>query len=219
MKKIILLILAVSFMFGYEITMSKTFIVEVVPNNLSIFVNIRAEGKTMQDTLHKLKNYNNFIKSFRKLKIKNGKFNTQPKYKMVDNKRIKSGYTGSIYYQIVSKNPKRLQRFISQLSAKSTMDDVDIYISSSVWRPSKKKLQMVKDNLTIQAIKWGKQYARELSRKVHNRCGVSKIDFDGSLFPSKPPLYKRANTLTLAPIPKKTNKELSVTVNYKFECK
>ena len=123
-------LLGVSVIYGFEISMNKEFVKELKPNSLSISVRISTTQKTTKSVLDKLSNYSDFIKSFKDLDIKGGTFETYPNYVYYNHERKKTGYRGSINYDISSKTESKLKNFISMLTAKNIEKDVDLSIGS-----------------------------------------------------------------------------------------
>ena len=223
MKKIILSIGIALSLLSYEIEMSQSFTKEISPNELGVSVSIFAKDKELKSVLNKLTDYSDFIKSFKSqsVVVKGGNFNTYPNYIYQNNKRIKVGYRGEVRFQIESKDSNKLNNFISQLSAKNSLNDVDMSISSMSWRVTKKDKQQTKEKLRIEAIYWGKKYAKQLSNTLGEVCSVKKINF-GNVNDSIPPIvYARTgkNSETSIPTPVKRKQIYNINANFVFECK
>ena len=217
------LILLLGTLSAYEISLNKRFTTNVAPNKLGISVSITVRDKELNSVLNKLTEYSDFIKSFKNIEIDGGNFNTNPEYKYYKNQREKVGYRGSVYFQIKSKDDKKLKEFVSMLSAKNSDNLVDLSISSSSWQVTPKDIESKKDELRFKAIEWANSYAKKLSSRLQTECKVKSINFRGYSYPRPPIMYAKASAeqmeTTSMPTPVKKDRKFSINPHIKFECK
>ena len=224
MKKIAMsLILALSSLSAYDISLNKRFSTTVAPKKLGLSISINVRDRDLNSVLNKLTDFSDFIKSFKNLEIDGGNFNTNPEYKYYNNQREKVGYRGSVYFQIKSKDDKKLKEFVSMLSAKNSDNNVDLSISSSSWQVTPKDIESKRDELRFEAISWANSYAKKLSSKLSTQCKVKSIDFSGFSYPRPPIMYAKASAgrdeATNMPVPQKKGQKFSLNPHIKFECK
>lgn len=221
MKKIVLTsVLLGSFLFGFEISMSKEFVKELTPDKLGIEVRISAVRKNLNDVLNVLSDYSMFVKSFKDLKIRGGEFNTHPKYRYSNNKSKMVGYTGMMFFNIDSKDEEKLKNFITMLTAKDSDNSVELSISSKSWYLSSDDIKKEQDELRFEAINWAEEYSKKLSSKTMKECKVKSIDFDRNDY-TPPIVYRETKVASDESIamPKKNLQKISLYAKFKFECK
>ena len=87
MKKLLLILLFSIFAFSYEINFSKSFSKVVNPDLLTTQINISVEKKDESKVNSEIEKFNDFIKSVKDVKLKDGSFTLSPKYKYFENKQ------------------------------------------------------------------------------------------------------------------------------------
>lgn len=217
MKKILFLISICVNIFSYEIDMQQSFTKEIKPKELGVAISISTKAKDLDDVLNRLNDYSAFIKSYKTqgFFISGGRFDTFPNYVYKHSQRVKVGYRGNMRFEIKSKNSKRLNNFISQLTAKNSLNDVDLSISSLDWKVSQNDIKKAKESLRLEAIHWAKEYAQKLSNDTNEQCFIKKIDF-GSINYTQP-VYR--GMVEEVPIPIKNKQKYKINANFVFECK
>jgi len=221
MKKAVLTSLFLgSFLFSFEISMSKEFVKEIKPNQLGIKVQVSTVSKNLNDVLNKLSSYSMFIKSFKDLKVSGGEFSTYPKYRYSNNKSKMIGYKGTMIFDIDSSDEKKLKDFITMLTAKNSGDDVKLSISSKSWYVSKEDIKKEQDMLRFEAIRWADEYSKKLSSKTMKECEIKSIDFDRNRY--VPPIVYRETKVASdesIQMPKKNLQKINIFAKFRFECK
>ena len=222
MKKVFLPIMMATTIFGFEITMSKSFEKKIKPDTLTISVSISTTRQNSKDVLDKLSSYSDFIKTFKDLKIKGGVFNTHPKYRYSNSSSKMIGYVGSINYQVTCKNKQKLKNFLSMLTAKNMDKDVELSIGSGSWKVDQKSIKVFKDELRFEALSWADEYAKKLSQKTGKSCEIKSVNFNRTNY-NRAKVFYEAKEISVAdksiPMPTKSIQKIKIESNFSFECK
>jgi len=220
LKKFLFLgLIGCTFLYSFDITMRKEFVKEIKPNTLGIVVTISTSKKELKGVIDSLSNYSAFIKSFKNLSIKGGEFNTAPQYRYSNNKSKMTGYKGSMIFQIDSREESQLKNFISMLTAKSTDQSVQLFISSKSWYSDAQRIKKEQDDLRFQALSWADEYASVLSDKTGKSCNIKSVNFDKNSY-NPPVIYKETKVASDQSIamPKKSLQRVKVDAKFIFEC-
>jgi len=219
MKSIVLAsLLCVGYLSAFEISMTKEFVKEIKPNRLGISLTFVTNGKTLKDVIDKLSEYSAFVKSFRELDIRGGRFSTSPEYRYENHKRYKIGYRGRMSFTVKSDDEKKLENFISMISSKDS-ENVDIQISTAQWKVDESSITKEQDSLKFEALSWAEEYSKILSDKTGKSCDIKSVDFQDRGY--RPPIVYEARAAVAkdAPMPQKRAQKITIDARFKFECK
>jgi len=216
MKSFILSLMIGSSLFGYEVSMEKEFEKKIIPDILSVNIKISTTKKNLEQVITRLGEFSNNLKNVEGVTLKDRSFTTSTLHKYKNNKPIKIGYVGYKSYQIVSKNEKKLQTFLQQIQA-DEKSDIDFSFSSGSWQIDKKQKEKIKEQISIEAIKWAKKYAKNLSKTVDDRCKLETIILTENRKNDIVPVTFKA--MKNYPLPKKEEQTVSIFSYFKYRCK
>jgi len=220
-KKILLLFIISASLNAYTIDFDREFKLSLKPNRLQGGINISVHKNSEKEVLQKLAKYSNFISKYNAIKKEEGSYSVSPNYHYINNKRIKDGYRGSIYYKIFADNITNFNIFIEKLQNKKRDKNVNISISSVSWQLSPKQREGRVDNLRMRAIEWANSYAKRLSTKLKRECSVTQISFSPIRYPRPVTMAmpRVAMSKSDAPVPEQTTRNISIRPHIQLECK
>ncbi|MCH9814809.1 MAG: SIMPL domain-containing protein [Epsilonproteobacteria bacterium] len=222
MKTLITLLAAVTVTQAMNITFSKSFDIEIKPDTLQANLNITVKKATEKEVIEKLSKYSTFIDNAKDIEKSGGNYNIRPEYLYENNKRYKSDYIGNMHYQIKSKKSDNLNSFITTIYNLKSDQRVDISISSVSWMMSKTQQAGKLDNLRLDAIKWGNNYAHTLSTQLEKSCNVTKVLFNSSGHYYPTPIMRNEMMMDkagAAPVPTQDKQKISINPSFELECK
>jgi predicted secreted protein len=224
--KLALFLLPISAL-SYEINFNKTFSKVVNPDLLTTQINISVEKKDESKVNSEIEKFNDFIKSVKDVKLKDGSFTLSPKYKYFENKQQFLGYIGNIRYTAESSSAKDLNEFMDKLISikeKANSDETKLNISNVSWKVSDELRNKSFDELRLETIVWIEDYTNGLSKKVGKECSVKKINFNEMNYIDVP--YARAEMAYSAMAktsadmtPMSSEKNITINPNFELECK
>ena len=183
MKFILIFFLVLNTAYSFTLKFDKNFEIDLMPDLLSSNISISVTAPSEKNVLEILSNYSEFIKGFKELEIKGGRYTIFPNYHFDKGRRFKNGYRGNMNYSISSPNPNDLTSFLYKLEKKNQYkNNVDISIQSINWKLSQKESISHYDDLRLSAIKWSINYANDLSTQLNKNCQIKVIN----IFPTGP---------------------------------
>lgn len=226
MKKIFLLMCLPFCLFSFEIDFSKDFQKKVVPDVLKANIDIEI-FKYNDNRVNKIaENFNLLLKNNSKIIVKNSSYSLNPRYIYVKNEQKFVGYKGYLSIQIEGSKAELINEFILRLIAlKNKLDknSIKFNIRNISWDISKKKKEVLTNELRLKAIEWGLNYTTELSNRLQCDCKIKVINIDNlrTFYP------KYSNSLRTENIesfeenditPVKTNEEFTISAMFVMEC-
>jgi len=226
MRTLLIFIFFSAALFSFEIRLNQTFAKEVMPNEALFNVSIVVHAKSAEEAMQKLREYDEFVRTFTKPHISGGTFNSYPHYVYENKKRILKGYKGSIGYTVRDTDKESIKEFISKLGAKAKNDYTELSVNARDWQIDKKTYKTTKAQLRLDAIAWAKHYAKRIvAEKIAEQCDVKLIDFikrisyDPYMRYEDAPVAAAATTYAKSvPVPHKERKSIAVDADFIFEC-
>ena len=166
----------------------------------------------------KLNTFNEAIRGFDGIKIKDNGFNTSPRYTYQHNKRIKIGYRGDIRYTVSAKDAKKMKSFLKNILLRKEKT-LEISISSRRWDTNAASREKTKEHLYIKAIKWAKNYASSLHDETGDKCKLKLFNFISKHSYSPYRSVSFAAQEDGVPVAKKQKQNILINADIKFECK
>jgi len=224
MKKILTVSLLLSglLLANTEITFTKNFTTKVKPDTLGASVTFSVERLSQNTVTEKLTAMSEFVSRETNVKSKGGEYNIHPHTVYENQKSFQDGYDGSISYQLTSKNPKTLNKFIRELQRKAEEMKLKSSISSSSWSmdDASNITDMQIETLRSEAIIWSDSYAESLSHKIGKKCTISKINFNDNTGGHYPRMMKASVAMSdSAPTPTQDEQNISTGANIEMVCK
>ncbi|MGM0518918.1 MAG: SIMPL domain-containing protein [Campylobacterota bacterium] len=224
MKKIVLLLFLVySAVFSYELSFNKKFQQNTYPDILHAYVKVSIESENERYINENLEKFNSFIKEDKTVTKKNGSFVLNPMYRYFKEQQQFMGYTGSLRYEIKSKDAKKMNEFLDKLieiKKGFRTRDIKLSISNLTWKISDENHDMYIDKLRMKAILWADEYKDRLSSKLSKNCIIKHININDNPNVS---YFKAAKTMevsstsNLAPL--NSSQKIVINPNFKMECK
>ena len=182
---------------------------------------ISVQKDSEKEVLQKLAKYSDFVSKYDAVKKEGGDYSVSPKYHYANNKRVKDGYKGDIYYKIFADNIGDFNNFIEKLQDKKRDKNVNISISSVSWQLSPKQRESRVDNLRMRAIVWANNYAKRLSSKLEKECSVTQISFSAIHYPRPVTVATPMVVMSRssAPAPEQTTRDITIRPHFQLECK
>ena len=214
------LFLLVSNSYAYEIDFNKSFNKTIENDIVQTKVSFVVESLELDYINKNIETFHEIIKKENKVIITNGNFNQIPTYSYVNKKKTFTGYKGTLSYTVESISYKTLDKFLNKLineQKKINSNQVKLSISNVNWTVSKKLYNQNIDKMRIESISWVKDYKTVLS----DNCVIKNIRINKSS--SFNPIYYKTN-LTMESsarqiTPIQSDKSISLSVNYKLDCK
>ncbi|RLA75673.1 MAG: hypothetical protein DRG11_00280 [Epsilonproteobacteria bacterium] len=231
MKKLFVLILLTTCVFGYELSFDRQFSKDVIKDEIRVQISISADSQTKQKLLDNMKEVLKFIKNDKTVKQTNYTQTISPKYEygfFVKNRQF-TGYQGRVSFLASSKDEKKIQNYIEKI-IKFNTKELKISLYGLGWVASKKQQSKIKDQLIFDSIMWAKQHIEVLKNKTNSKCKISNIStkqfsnkFRESLEPNSSYSKKRysdKNTLNDSIVmPSRQLQSIYLNMFYIFECK
>ncbi len=220
MKKLLLLFILPFSLAAYTLNFDKTFEIALKPDTLMTNITIAALKPTEKEVLQKLTSFSTYISGYKDITKKGGTYTIYPEYKYENNRRYKTGYRGTMHYQISSHNSDDLNTFITTLHDKKKDFDVDISLSSVSWQLSQKQKNGKLDSLRLDAIVWINQYAKSLSMKLDTTCKINKISLTAPSFDYPRPVMMESRSVApaTAPTPEQDEQKIMINPQFELEC-
>ena len=214
------LFLLVSNSFAYELEFNKSFNKSIKNDVVQSKINIIVDSLELDYINDNIESFQKIIDKEKKVTISGGNFNQVPMYKYENKKRVFSGYKGTLSYLVESSDYKTLDKFLSSLlkeQKKINSNQVKLSITNTKWTVSKKLYNQNIDKMRIESISWITEYKTVLA----DNCVIKNIGIDKSSS-FNPTYYKTNLTMEssarkIAPI--QSEESISLSVNYKLECK
>ena len=214
------LFLLVSNSFAYELEFNKSFNKSIKNDVVQSKISIIVDSLELDYINDNIESFQKIIDKEKKVTISDGNFSQIPIYKYENKKRIFSGYKGTLSYLAESSDYKTLDKFLSNLlkeQKKINSNQVKLSITNTQWIVSKKSYNQNIDKMRIESISWIKEYKKNLLDK----CSVQNIAINKSS--NFNPRYYKTNlsmerdSRQIAPI--QSDQNISLSVNYKLDCK
>lgn len=213
--------------FSYELNFNKSFSKVVNPDLLTTNITISVEKKDENKVNIEIEKFNDFMKKYKNVEIKNGSFTLSPKYKYYDNKQELAGYIGSLRYSAESKSAKELNSFMDELiTLKDNIksEDVKLNISNVSWRMGEELQNKNYDDLRLESINWIENYAKSLSNQISKKCEVTKINISEATGGNVPyamadVAYASMSKRSMDVAPMNSEQNITITPNFVLDCK
>jgi predicted secreted protein len=176
MKKLFVLVLLVSWVFGYELNFDRQFTKEVTKDKMRVNIYISTDNQTKHGLLNEMKAVLKFIKDDKTVKQTNYSQTTFPKYEygiFLKNRQF-SGYEGRVSFSVSSKDEKKIQNYIEKI-INFNKTKLKISLSRLGWVVSQKQQKAVKDQLILDTVIWAKRQLKVLKNKTNSNCKIAKI--------------------------------------------
>ena len=213
--------------FSYELNFNKSFSKLVSADLLTTNITVSVEKKDENKINVEIEKFNDFMKKYKNIDIKNGSFTLSPKYKYYENKQEFVGYIGSLRYSAESKSAKELNSFMDELislreSIKS--EDVKLNISNVSWKIGEELQNKSYDDLRLESITWIESYSKSLSNEVSKKCEVSKINISEATGANIPYVmadvaYSSMSKRSMDVAPMNSEQNITITPNFVLDCK
>ena len=213
--------------FSYELNFNKSFSKLVSADLLTTNITVSVEKKDENKVNIEIEKFNDFMKKYKNIDIKNGSFTLSPKYKYYENKQEFVGYIGSLRYSAESKSAKELNNFMDELislreSIKS--EDVKLNISNVSWKIGEELQNKSYDDLRLESITWIESYSKSLSNEVSKKCEVSKINISEATGANIPyamadVAYASMSKRSMDVAPMNSEQNITITPNFVLDCK
>jgi len=135
-------------------------------------------------------------------------------------KSVFEGFRGNLSYQFRLKEPSVQDKIFSLLTKlKKRHPAIEISVSNPSWIVSKKRAILVKDSLYIRLLKRATVLSKRFGRAIGKRCSLKEVNFTPHFY--SPIRYKSAlrSESVSAPIPKKSEQEISLDANVVYLCR
>lgn len=224
MKKYIIVLSALTFVScaATEISFSKTFEKKIKPDTLATSMVFSTTRLPQEKTIEKLTSISDYVSSIKHLKIEGGTYSVNPHVVYDNGKNYQDGYDGYINYNISSKNPKELNKFIRDIQRLGEKNGLSVAVSNVSWQLGTEQSEDgSSDALRLDALMWAKNYAYMLSSRLSSKCSVSKVDFNsGGYVYSAPMTAVKAQSLSdSAPAPIQDDQKVQVNANITVVCR
>lgn len=213
--------------FSYELNFNKNFSKLVSADLLTTNITVSVEKKDENKVNIEIEKFNDFMKKYKNIDIKNGSFTLSPKYKHYENKQEFAGYIGSLRYSAESKSAKELNSFMDELislreSIKS--EDVKLNISNVSWKIGEELQNKSYDDLRLESITWIESYSKSLSNEVSKKCEVTKINISEVTDANVPYImadvaYPSMSKRSMDVSPMNSEQNITITPNFVLDCK
>jgi len=219
--KTILLISAPILLFSSQINFDKVFYKKVTADLLSTNVTIIVTRKIQNDINPILNKYNDIILNEKKVSKQRGNFSISPKYIYKNNISTLVGYNGNLSYTISSPSYEYVNAFLSTLLEEKDERNLSITISALNWKISDELKEKTNNDLRLESILWASKYAKTLEQKTMSKCLVKEININqkNNYIQGKPMMVRNMSSNSNIAIPQQSNNKISLTVNYRMECK
>lgn len=209
---------------AYEINFSKKFTKDLIPNVLGADISVIIEDKKESEVIERLDVFNNEIKKYKKVEKQLGSFNVRPQYQRSSNTPKIYGYIGTLNYKIETTDALNMGEFISMITSLKENRDTSVSLNNLSWRVSDDSYNVILDLLRLESINWVEDYTKNLSTDLKKVCEVKAVDLQNNIFHTY-----RESTATLrldsslkrenVPVPEVSQQKITITTNYKLECK
>ncbi|PLY10832.1 MAG: hypothetical protein C0626_04160 [Arcobacter sp.] len=209
---------------AYEINFSKKFTKDLIPNILGADISIIVEDKKEKEVIERLDIFNNKIKEYNKVEKQLGSFNVRPQYQRSSNSPKIYGYKGTLNYKIETTDALNMGEFISMITSLKEDRDTSVSLNNLSWRVKDDSYNVILDLLRLESIEWVENYAKNLSADLNRTCSVKVVDLQNNILHTYREAVaslridsslKRENV----PVPEVSQQKISITTNYKLECK
>jgi hypothetical protein len=124
-----------------------------------------------------------------------------------------------MHYVISSKQSNDINSFIYKIQNSKKDKESDITISNVNWYIEEKDKKAIYDLLRLDAIKWGLQYAKDLSKSLSFECSIKKISFSSANYYPTPKPALRTLNISVAPTPKADLQYIQINPHFDMECR
>ena len=205
---------------SYELEFKKTFSNEIQNDKVQTNINISVNSKKIDFINEKIEFFQDFIKEDNSVVKKNGNYNLIPNYSYKNNVQKFVGYKGSLSYTIESAKYEILDKFVGDIiDIKNNMNSkrLQLTVSNVQWIVSDKLQDKNIDKLQLDAISWIKNYKNTLPGK----CVIKNISINKNNAYSNRRYNNVAveSTSSMKVSPIQTKKSITLTANYKLDCK
>ena len=205
---------------SFELEFKKTFTSEIQNDKVQTNINISVNSKKIDFINEKIEFFQDFIKEDNSVVKKNGNYNLIPNYSYKNNVQKFVGYKGSLSYTIESTKYETLDKFVGDIiDIKNNMNSkrLRLTVSNVQWIVSDKLQDKNIDKLQLDAISWIKNYKNTLP----GNCVIQNISINKSNAYANRRYNNMAieNTASMKVSPIQTNKSITLTANYKLDCK
>lgn len=205
---------------SYELEFKKTFSNEIQNDKVQTNINISVNSKKIDFINEKIEFFQDFIKEDNTVVKKNGNYNLIPNYSYKNNVQKFVGYKGSLSYTIESAKYEILDKFVGDIiDIKNNMNSkrLQLTVSNVQWIVSDKLQDKNIDKLQLDAISWIKNYKNTLPGKcVIKNISINKNnDYSNRRYNNV--AVESTSSMKVSPI--QTKKSITLTANYKLDCK
>lgn len=219
MKYIILLLVGFSSIFALEVHKNVVLKKELHTDHYMINISLSQEDRSKGDIEI------NFEKAIDIAKdngiCQGGGYSIYPRYKYVDNTKEFIHYSGSITFNCIFKDDKKIENIVDGFDR---LRDVKIAQGKIYPTLTDEQTKQMEQSLELEAYKYAKEYVSFLSQTLHKQCLTKEIVFDPKDSFSISPrgavmtMDTRVKNKSNISKPLDTTREKTLRVDYIFSC-
>lgn len=222
MKLLKLLLILPIFTFAFEVEFTKKFSKELKNDTLSTYLTVSILDDTELKVAERLEVFNKKIKSYDKVERRLGNFNIRPKYKYFSNTPKIIGYLGELRYKVSSRKARFMDEFVSEITKLKENRDTTISVNNLAWTVKEDTYNVTLDILRLEAILWGQQYAKNLSKDIDKDCEIKEVKINTTnqtaIMPRGAVYTNSTATKKTIAIPEANQEKIKINPKYVLEC-
>lgn len=209
--------------FGFELNFNKEFSKSLLPNELTSSVKVVVENKEEKEVIAGLNIYNKFLKKYDKVKKSNLSMSITPKYSYKEGESNFQGYNGVLNYTVSSNKSADIKKFLEKFYELKEDASHVLLMPTMQWKIDDEKYEKELEDLRLNAIVWTNNYAKELSKKLNQKCSVRQINISSNFarpvnYSNDMVMLKSSERLEI-PVLEKIDQTISIKPNISLECK
>ncbi|MDD3475508.1 MAG: SIMPL domain-containing protein [Sulfurimonas sp.] len=210
--KLSLISLLVTFSYGYELKINKTFDESLEPDRMQLSFSLIAKKESAakaKEVLHKA------IESIKKEPLcKGGGYSITPEYNYNSKERELLDYIGTADFECSFKNIEEIDTLLAFFDK---LEDLELRQAPIRWVVDKENMKIEKTSLEFRAIKYAKEYTEILSIEEIAKCSVKNVEIiaDGyTRYEAQNMLMSKSTMQT----PTKEPTILNLNATYTYDC-
>lgn len=208
------------FLFSYEISFTKSFSKDLIPDVLSGNFSISIDEDEEKKVIERLKVFDVEIKSYNKVEKKLGRFNVRPVYQHSSHTPYIKGYKGTLSYQVNTNDALFMGEFVTRITALKDNRDTSLSLSNLSWTVKADTFNVTMDILRLEAITWAENHVKVLSMDLNKKCSIKKINFNEYIRPTlgMSRLSSVNNESTKVIVPEISEERITLNANFVMDC-
>ncbi len=136
----------------------------------------------------------------------------------VKKRSVFDGFKGNVDYRFYLKDPSLQDKVLSLLAKLQKRYPLEVTVNNPQWIISNDKVSVIKDGLSADLLKRAIGLSSKFGNVIGKKCSLKEVDFVSR--PYYPIRYKSLGkgASVSAPIPKRSEQEISVEANVTFIC-